>query len=67
MDKEELIYDGYVKIYDVTKNNNGKIEKFTKVHLRGASAGIVINEEGKIISISLCNVLKFINKNFLPH
>lgn len=52
MDKEELIYDGYVKIYDVTKNNNGKIEKFTKVQLRGASAGIVINEEGKMALVS---------------
>ena len=52
MDKEELIYDGYVKIYDVTKNNNGKIEKFTKVHLRGASAGIVINEEGKMALVT---------------
>lgn len=51
MDKEELIYDGYVKIYDVTKNNNGKIEKFTKVHLRGASAGIVINEEVKFYTL----------------
>lgn len=42
---EKLIYDGYVKIYDVIKDNG---EKFTKVHLRGASAGIVINEEGKM-------------------
>ena len=52
MEKEELIYDGYVKIYDVTKNNNGKIEKFTKVQLRGASAGIVINEEGKMALVT---------------
>ena len=52
MEKEELIYDGYVKIYEVTKNNNGKIEKFTKVQLRGASAGIVINEEGKMALVT---------------
>ena len=48
MKEEKLIYDGYVKIYDVKKENNGKIEEYTKVHLRGASAGIVINEDGKI-------------------
>ena len=45
---EKLIYDGYVKIYDCERENNGKIDKFTKVHLRGASGGIVINEEGKM-------------------
>ena len=45
---EKLIYDGYVKIYDCERENNGKIDKFTKVALRGASAGIVINEEGKM-------------------
>ena len=48
MEKEELIYDGYVKIYDVKREREGKLEEFTKVHLRGASAGIVINEEGKM-------------------
>lgn len=46
--EEKLIYDGYVKIYDVKKYKNGKVEEYTKVHLRGASAGIVINEEGKM-------------------
>ena len=45
---EKLIYDGYVKIYECERENNGKIDKFTKVHLRGASGGIVINEEGKM-------------------
>ena len=44
----KLIYDGYVKIYECERENNGKIDKFTKVHLRGASGGIVINEEGKM-------------------
>ena len=48
MEKEELIYDGYVKIFDVKREREGKLEEFTKVHLRGASAGIVINEEGKM-------------------
>ena len=47
MVEEKLIYDGYVKIYDVKKEKDGKVEEYTKVHLRGASAGIVINEEGK--------------------
>ena len=45
---EKLIYDGYVKIYDCERDNNGKIDKFTKVHLRGASGGIVINENGEM-------------------
>lgn len=45
---EKLIYDGYVKIYDCERENEGKIDKFTKVALRGASGGIVINEEGKM-------------------
>ena len=45
---EKLIYDGYVKIYDCERDNNGKIDKFTKVHLRGASGGIVINESGEM-------------------
>ncbi len=44
----KLLYDGYVKIYDCERERNGKIEKFTKVALRGASGGIVINEEGKM-------------------
>ncbi len=52
MEKEELIYDGYVKIYDVKREKNGKLEEFTKVHLRGASAGIVINEEGKMALVT---------------
>lgn len=45
---EKLIYDGYVKVFDCERDNNGKIDKFTKVHLRGASGGIVINEDGKM-------------------
>lgn len=45
---EKLIYDGYVKIYDCERDNDGKLDKFTKVALRGASGGIVINEEGKM-------------------
>lgn len=44
----KLLYDGYVKIYDCERERNGKIETFTKVALRGASAGIVVNEEGKL-------------------
>lgn len=48
METNELIYDGYVKIYDCTRERNGKLEKYNKVGLRGASAGIVINEEGKM-------------------
>lgn len=48
METNELIYDGYVKIYDCTRERNGRLESFTKVGLRGASAGIVINEEGKM-------------------
>lgn len=43
---DKLVYDGYVKIYDCVRNRDGKEEKFTKVHLRGASGAIVINEEG---------------------
>lgn len=49
---EKLIYDGYVKIYDCVRDNNGKTDKFTKVHLRGASGGIVINEEGKMALVT---------------
>ena len=45
---EKLIYDGHVKIYDCERENKGKIDKYTKVALRGASGGIVINEEGKM-------------------
>jgi len=44
----KLIYDGYVKIYDCEREKDGVIEKFTKVSLRGASAGIVINEAGQM-------------------
>lgn len=44
----KLIYDGYVKIYDCEREHDGKVETYTKVALRGASAGIVINEEGKM-------------------
>ncbi len=44
----KLLYDGYVKIYDCERERNGKIEKYTKVALRGASGGIVINEEGQM-------------------
>ena len=44
----KLIYDGYVQIYDCERENNGKLETYTKVALRGASGGIVINESGKM-------------------
>ncbi len=47
MVEEKLIYDGYVKIYDVRKEKDGKVIEYTKVHLRGSSCGIVINEEGR--------------------
>lgn len=52
MVEEKLIYDGYVKIYDVKIEKDGKVEEYTKVHLRGASAGIVINEEGKMALVT---------------
>ena len=48
METNELIYDGYVKIYNCTRERNGIIEHYNKVGLRGASAGIVINEDGKM-------------------
>ncbi len=48
----KLVYDGYVKIYDCERERNGKIEKYTKVALRGASGGIVINEEGKMALVT---------------
>ena len=52
MVEEKLIYDGYVKIYDVKKEKDGKVIEYTKVHLRGSSAGIVINEEGKMALVT---------------
>ena len=52
METNELIYDGYVKIYNCKREKNGKKEAYTKVALRGASAGIVINEEGKMALVS---------------
>ena len=52
MVEEKLIYDGYVKIYDVRKEKDGKVIEYTKVHLRGSSAGIVINEEGKMALVT---------------
>ena len=48
----KLVYDGYVKIYDCERERNGKIEKYTKVALRGATGGIVINEEGKMALVT---------------
>ena len=48
----KLIYDGYVQIYDCERERNGKIENYTKVALRGASAGIVINEKGEMALVS---------------
>lgn len=48
----KLIYDGYVQIYDCERERNGSIEKYTKVALRGASAGIVIDEEGKMALVT---------------
>ena len=45
----KLVYDGYVKIYDCERViSDGVVEKYTKVARKGASAGIVINEEGKM-------------------
>ncbi len=44
----KLVYDGYVKIYDCEREKDGVKETFTKVALRGASAGIVINELGEM-------------------
>lgn len=44
----KLVYDGYVKIYECTRENDGVTETYTKVALKGASAGIVINEDGKM-------------------
>lgn len=52
MEESKLIYDGYVKIYDVKRTHDGVVDEFTKVHLRGASAGIVINEEGKMALVT---------------
>lgn len=52
METNELIYDGYVKIYDCKREKNGKTETYTKVALRGASAGIVINESGKMALVT---------------
>ena len=52
MVEEKLIYDGYVKIYDVRKEKDGKVIEYTKVHLRGSSCGIVINEEGKMALVT---------------
>lgn len=48
----KLIYDGYVQIYDCERERNGSIEKYTKVALRGASAGLVINEDGKMALVT---------------
>lgn len=48
----KLIYDGYVKIYDCEREKDGKIETYTKVALRGASAGIVIDERGYMALVS---------------
>lgn len=44
----KTLYEGYVNIYECERERNGKIESFTKVQLRGASAGIVINENGEM-------------------
>ncbi len=52
METNKLIYDGYVKIYDCERERNGKTEKYTKVALRGASAGIVINEFGQMALVT---------------
>lgn len=53
----KLVYDGYVQIYDCERENNGVIENFTKVALRGASAGIVINEDGKMALVSQYRII----------
>lgn len=48
----KLVYDGYVQIYDCERERNGGIETYTKVALRGASAGIVIDEDGKMALVT---------------
>lgn len=59
----KLIYDGYVQIYDCERENNGVLENYTKVALRGASAGIVINEDGKMALVSQYRII--LGKNTL--
>ena len=48
----KVLYDGIVTIYECERENNGEKEIYTKVALRGASAGVVINEDGKIALVS---------------
>lgn len=48
----KLVYDGYVQIYDCEREKDGEYEKYTKVALRGASAGIVINEQGQMALVT---------------
>lgn len=52
METNKLIYDGFVKIYECERKKNGKLENYTKVALRGASAGIVINENGQMALVT---------------
>lgn len=52
METNKIIYDGFVKIYDCNREKDGKHESFTKVALRGASAGIVINESGQMALVT---------------
>lgn len=42
------LYEGFVNIYESERERDGKVERFTRVKLRGASAGIVINENGEM-------------------
>lgn len=44
----KTLYEGFVNIYECERERNGKVETYTKVQLRGASAGIVINENGEM-------------------
>ena len=52
METNKLIYDGFVKIYECEREKNGKLENYTKVALRGACAGIVINENGQMALVT---------------
>lgn len=52
METNEIIYDGFIKIYNCEREKNGKKETYTKVGLRGASAGIVINESGQMALVT---------------
>lgn len=62
----KLVYDGYVQIYDCIREKGGKVENYTKVALKGASAGIVINEDGKMALVSQYRVILGTNTLEIP-